>query len=513
MLHLTSKKTMKNTIILTCLLAFGLSSCKDTFLEVNPETALSTVTFYKTQSDFEQGVNATYVPLRTLYNDRYYLLNEMHSDNTYYARNILFGATEQQEDLADHADPNGNGLSTNTHVLNSYRQSFLMISYANQVLSRIDAATISDGAVKANIKGQAQFLRAFAYFNLVRYFGKAPVQIKPVVDRQSAAAPLGSSDELLKIVTDDLTGAIAGLYPRSKQQLGRATSGAAKTLLADVLIWKKDWAGAEKLLKEVVGEGSYSLISKYENAFSNSTSNKNNSESIFEVQFKEGSDGYAGSFMYNFMPRPMLSKELVALSGTSNPQDLTGEGNNVPTPDIIDAYEPGDLRKDASIGLITLSSSLVDNKVFPYIKKFVRPHALHSNHGMNFPVYRYAEVLLMLAESLNEQGKTAEAATFLNQVRSRAGLAATTASSQAEFRTAVFKERRVELAFENKRWFDLVRSGTAVETITAYGKRIVADPQKYYYPKGAAPRGNAFSNIRTTYALPADEAALNPNIK
>lgn len=513
MLHLKTKKTMKNKIILSCLLALGLTSCKDTFLEVNPETALSTVTFYKTQSDFEQGVNAAYVPLRTLYNDRYYLLNEMHSDNTYYARNILFGATEQQEDIADHADPNGNGLSTNTHVLNAYRQNYLMISYANQVLDRIDAATIADAAAKANIKGQAQFLRAFAYFHLVRYFGKAPLQLKPVTDRSSAAAALGSSDELLKIIIDDLNGAVAGLFPRSKQQLGRATSGSAKTLLADVYLWKKDYANAEKLLKEVVGEGSYSLQTKYENAFSNSTSNKNNSESIFEVQYKEGSDGYAGSFMYNFMPRPMLRSELVALSGTSNPQDLSGEGNNVPTPDVIAAYEEGDLRKDASVGYVTLSSSLVDNKVFPYIKKFVRPHALHGNHGMNFPVYRYSEALLMLAEALNEQGKTSEAATYMNQVRARAGLAATKAANQADFRTALWKERRSELAFENKRWFDLVRSGTAVQTITDFGKRIVADPQKYYYPKGAAPRGNAFSNIRTTYALPADEAALNPNLK
>jgi len=504
---------MKNKIIISCFLALGLSACKDSFLEITPETALSTVTFFKTQSDFEQGVNAAYVPLRTLYNDRYYLLNEMHSDNTYYARNILFGATEQQEDLADHADPNGNGLSTNTHVLNAYRQNYLIIARANQVLSLIDKANISDAAVKANIKGQAQFLRAFAYFHIVRYFDKGPLQLTPVTNRAESAAKLGSSQEIFNVIISDLNGAVTGLYPRSKQQLGRATSGAAKTLLADVYIWRKEWGNAEKLLKEVVAEGSYSLISKYENAFSTSTGNKNNAESVFEVQFKEGADGYAGSFMYNFMPRPMLRAELAPLAGTSNPQDLSGEGNNVPVPDLIEAYEAGDLRKDASIGYVTLSSSLVANKVFPYIKKFVRPHALHTNHGMNFPVYRYSEVLLLLAEALNEQGKTAEAATYLNQVRTRAGLAATTASSQADFRTAVMNERRIELAFECKRWFDLVRTGTALTTIAAHGKRIIGNPQRYYYPAGAAPRGNSFSNIRNFYAMPADEAALNPNIK
>lgn len=111
-------------------------------------------------------------------------------------------------------------------------------------------------------------------------------------------------------------------------------------------------------------------------------------------------------------------------------------------------------------------------KTYPYIKKFVRTHSLNGNHGMNWPVYRYSEVLLFLAESLNEQGKTAEAATFMNQVRKRAGLAETTASTQAAFRTALMNERRWELAFENKRWHDLVRTDTFKERIIAKGKRL-----------------------------------------
>jgi hypothetical protein len=242
----------------------------------------------------------------------------------------------------------------------------------------------------------------------------------------------------------------------------------------------------------------------YANVFSTSTGNKNNAESVFEVQFIEGSAGLNGTFLYSFMPRPMSPGELVTITGTSNPQPLDGEGNNTPTPDIIAAYEPGDKRKDVSIGYITLAGSFRTDKVYPYIKKFAKTHSLHNNHGMNWPIYRYSEVLLFLAEALTKQGK--DGTTYLNLVRKRAGLG----DAQGDILQAIYNERRVELAFENKRWLDLVRTGTAVATITAYGNRIKANPEDYYYPPGALPRSNAFTNLDLLYALPADEAALSP---
>ncbi len=143
-----------------------------------------------------------------------------------------------------------------------------------------------------------------------------------------------------------------------------------------------------------------------------------------------------------------------------------------------------------------------------HIKKYAKTHSLDGNHGMNWPIYRYSEVLLFLAEALNEQGKSGEALPYLNQVRSRAGLG----DPIGNLKEAIYRERRVELAFENKRWFDdLVRTGRAVNVITAYGNRIKANPLDYYYQAGAEPRGNAFSNISLLYALPAAEADLSPN--
>lgn len=483
-----------------------MTGCKK-FLEVIPETALSSATFFTQEADFKQAVNGAYVPLRAIVNGPAYLLGEMHSDNTYYFRNILFGATEQQENIADFSIPTSNGITTNVHVTNQYRLDYQIIARTNQILTTIDAVDFEAGS-KNNLKGQALFLRAYAYFELVRYFGKVPLHLTAVTNRQEAALPLATSEQIYTQIIKDADEAGKLLLPKSKQEAGRATSGAAKTLLANVYIVQKKWAEAEKLLKDVATNDGYALMPDYNDAFSTTSGNKNNQESVFEVQFQEGSAGYNGSIIYNFIPRPITAAELQPITGTSNPQPLSGEGNNAPTPDIIAAYEPADKRKDISIGYVTLSGSLRANKVYPYIKKFAKPHALHGNTGNNWPIYRYSEVLLFLAEALAEQGKAAEAATYLNQVRARAGLGASTA---ANVRDAIYDERRVELAFENKRWFDLVRTGRAVAVITAYGNRVKANPQAYYYPEGAVPPNNAFTNIDLVYGLPAAEADLSPH--
>ncbi|GAB2544072.1 RagB/SusD family nutrient uptake outer membrane protein [Spirosoma aerophilum] len=501
---------MKTKLIATWLLGIALTGCQQDFLTAVPETALSSATFFKTEADFQQAVNGAYVPLRFIFNERAWILGEMHSDNTYYARNILFGAVDPTENIADFAVPTANGVTANDNVLQQYRYDYQIIARTNQVLALIDNVQFTVPATKDNLKGQALFLRAFAYFELVRYFGKVPMHLIPVVGRLDAALPLASTEEIYTQIIKDVTEATKLLPNKAKQEAGRATSGAAKTLLANVYIVQKKWAEAETLMKDVVTNDGYTLTPDYNNAFSFSTSNKNNAESVFEVQYLEGSAGLNGNLIYRIVPTPITAAELAPITGTSNAQSLSGENNNIPTPDIIAAYEPGDKRKDISIGYVTLSQSLRENKVYPYIKKLARPHALHNNTGTNWHVYRYAEVLLFLAEALNEQGKTGEAATYLNQVRTRAGLAATTATSQAAMRTAIYQERRVELAFENKRWFDLVRTGRVKEVITAYGARVKANPQDYYFPKGAVPPPNAFTVLDETYALPAVEAALTP---
>ncbi|PRY02928.1 putative outer membrane starch-binding protein [Pontibacter ummariensis] len=498
---------MKKGIILTFIIGAVLTGCKDDFLEIVPETSLSSATFFTKEADFQQAVNGAYAPLRSIVNDRAWLLGELHSDNAYYNRNPLFGATEQEEDLADFAVPAANGVTSNVHVLNQYRLDYQIIARTNQILASIDNVEFKAES-KNNIKGQALFLRAYAYFELARYFGSVPLHLTPVANRQEAALPLSQEEEVYAQIIQDASEAIPLLPPKSQQEAGRVTSGAARTLLANVYIVQKRWSEAEALLKEVVSSNEYDLMPDYADAFSNNASNKNNIESVFEVQFMEGAAGLNGNFLYRFLPRPMSVEEVVAITGTSNPQPLDIQGYNIPTPDLIAAYEEGDEREEATIAYTTISGSARQNKVFPYIKKYAKTHSLHNNHGINWPVYRYSEVLLFLAEALAQQGKSGEAETYLNIVRNRAGLDDYSGGNLLE---GIYHERRVELAFENKRWFDLVRTGRAVDVITAYGERIKANPQDYYYPEGAAPRPHVFNNISLYYALPADEAALSPH--
>lgn len=501
---------MKKYIIVLISTALFLTSCED-FLTIAPETELSSATFFKNQTDFEQAVNAAYAPLRAITNNRSWLLSEMHSDNTYYARNVLFGATDNQEDLADFSVPVSNGTTPNTHVLDQWRQDYLIIARTNQILALIDDVEF-DQSAKDNVKGQALFLRAYSYFELVRYFGSVPLHLTPVATREQSALPLASEEEIYAQITADLVAAVPLLPNRAAQDAGRVTEGAARTLLANVYINQQKWAEAEQILTPVVTGGQYILLPNYELAFPGNVSNKNNPESVFEVQFLEGAAGLNGNFIYQFMPRPISAEELLPIMGTINPQNIDGEGNNIPTPDIIAAYEEGDKRLDASIGYVTIEGSFRDDKTYPYIKKHAKQHTQHNNTGTNWVVYRYAEVLLFMAEILNELNRSGEAAGYLNEVRKRADLENTTATGQAELREAIFKERRVELAFENKRWFDIVRTNRIEEIIIPYGQRVIANPLDYYYPpiEGAVPRSNAFTNLSKFYPYPAAESDLSP---
>jgi hypothetical protein len=501
---------MKKYSVLLLFLVMAFSSCDD-FLTIAPETQLSSVTFFQTEGDFAQAVNAAYAPLRSYYNGQAWLLGELHSDNAYYMRNVLFGAVENQEDLADFSVPVSNGTTPNGNVLGAWRTLYLVVARTNQVLGTIDAVEFNE-ASKNNIKGQALFLRSIAYFHLVRYFGAVPLHLMPVSGREGSALPLSEESAVLDQIVRDLVEAVQYLPQKSQQQLGRVTQGAARTLLADVYVYLKRWPDAEQILAPVISSGEYSLMPSYAMAFAGNTSNKNNSESVFEVQYLEGPEGLQGSFLYGFVPRPMTVNEVRSLFGTGNPQPIDGQGNNIPTPDIIAAYENGDLRKDASITFLEISGRPGTVKLTPYIKKFLSTHAQHNNHGVNWPVYRYSEVLLLMAEALNEQGKSGEATGLLNQVRSRAGLASSSAAGQALTREAIFKERRVELAFENKRWFDIMRTDRIQEIIIPYGQRIVANPLEYYYPPipGAVPRNNVFTNFSKFYPYPAAESDLSP---
>src|SRR5690606_12014529 len=188
----------------------------DGFLDIIPETQLSTETFFKTEADFQQAVNAAYAPLRPITNDVASRLSEMRSDNTIYAFNSMFGATEQDEDISDHAIPDAQGINANTHVLTHYRLDYQIVARTNQILSTIDAVEFDTNA-KNNIKGQAHFLRAFAYYELAKYFQSVPLHLEPVTTREEAAKPLAPEAAIYNQIVADAQAAI-DLMPNRAQQ-------------------------------------------------------------------------------------------------------------------------------------------------------------------------------------------------------------------------------------------------------------------------------------------------------
>lgn len=490
------------------LLAVGFVSCDD-FLTELPKTSVPKEGFYKTEADYQQANVGIYQILRGLYgagaaNYGAWQMGEMRSDNTTFLFNTVNRGYSDRETVALFTDD-----ATGGAVSNKYNNDYYIIQRANQVIQFIDDAEISKEA-HDNYKGQALFLRAFAYFDLVQYFGGVPlVTVAPTTYDQTMVGR-NTVDEVYQQIITDASEAASLLPTKDRQAKGYAAQGSAYMLLGNVYIVRKQWAEAENAFKQVTG---YRLLDDYAAVFD--PNNKNNDESIFEIQYWEDqAAGQQSDFAYNFFPILSNPNEIPGYpSGNTN----NYAGWNIPTPEMLAAYEPGDKRKEASIAYYTGVDGTYTYNHFPYIKKYSHGCVLAEHCNDDWPVYRYAETLLFLAEACNEQDKTAEALNYLNQVHAnpRTGLSPLSASSQGELRELIQKERRVELAFENKRWLDLVRTGKAIEVISKFGKRVKANPEKYYYPKNVHPTNDSYevTTKRLLFPIPDREIRLNPNME
>lgn len=489
---------MKYTLLFCLLLggvSLGLTSCSDNFLTVTPQTYQSANNFYQTKDQFIQAVNGAYGPLQGIHTGQLWALAEMRSDNTSYQYNTGDRSGQPLEEIDEFRE-----INNNTYVTNFFNGSYSGVARCNIILGRLRKATGIDAATTAQVTGEASFLRAFYYFNLIRVMGDVPSVFDEVTSTSEAfaiAKPVPAADLYPKIIAD-VQAAVASL-PESytaNTDKGRVTKSTARTLLAKVFMSQKNWTGATEQLKAVIQSGKYQLNANYADNFD--INKENGPESLFEIQYIEGSNNEFSNFIYTFAPWNSGTK--VAYLGVASG---AAAGWNIPTQDMLDSYETGDLRKSASIGLDFTDPAT--SKVVPYVKKYQSVHAIRYQTGNNFPVYRYADALLMLAESLNESGSTAEAFTYLNQVRKRAGLADKTSgqlASQDAFRQAVAHERQVELAFENHRWFDLLRTGKATEVMTAHAAKEKA--LKSYLVS------TAYQTIRPTYPYPLREQLLIP---
>ncbi len=476
------KTYYKHLVAGAILIGLTTLSCKKSFLDQSPEASIPGSNFYKSENDIKQAVNGAYSSLMDMGRISYWIFGELRSDNTTYQNNTSDRGYEQREFIDQFL------VGATAEPIQTYwQENYTGIARCNEVLDRIAEVPMANEK-KNQYQAEALFLRSFHYFNLVRQFGPIPLRLTatkaPNEATSGGRAP--EADVYAQIITDLKTTAeqLPERYPAA--EAGRATKGAALTLLAKVHMTQKNFSEALTVLRSVQTLG-YSLMANYEDVFK--PTNKNNIESIFEIQYLGAQPGLSSNFMYIFAPYTS------GIAVTGDPGSPLGgsSGWNIPTQDMINAYEPGDLRKNASLaeGFTNASGTFVN---IPYVKKYNHGFVERGRTDDNFPVMRYADVLLMIAECLNEQGFTpgGEAFTLLNLIRTRANLPIKSAGNgnpllnvdnQQAFRNAVLQERRVELAFENHRWYDLVRTGNAVTIMAEHGKREIS--QKTHIPAGS----------------------------
>ncbi|MCE6989718.1 RagB/SusD family nutrient uptake outer membrane protein [Dyadobacter sp. CY323] len=452
-------------LIAICIFTAG---CSD-FLELAPKDATNVKNFYRNAADMQAAVNAAYGMLTSSgeYGYAYYNVSETRSDNTY---NFEVGGNLPDAELDQFKMASTNEI-TRLMWIDTYRG----ILACNAVLDHIDGATM-DQALRDRFIGEAKFLRALKYFNMVRTFGDIPLVLSETksVSEGYGQARVATAEVYNQIVID-LTEAEQKLpLAYTGSDIGRATKGAAKALLGKVYLTSGNFAKAKDKLKEVIDQGNYRLLDDYAALWP--VANANHQESIFEVQFKKGGTGTGSSFYNNFAPRN---------SGTNVIKVGFAGGRNNPTADMVAAYERGDARKAASLATGYTDAATGKFVPDPYTLKYQDTPFAEGDADNNWTVLRYADVLLMYAEAINEvnNGPTAEAYDAINAVRKRAKLAALPAGmSKAAFALAMEHERQVELAFEGHRWFDLVRTGREVVVMNQHFKSPVVAEFNAVFP-------------------------------
>lgn len=457
---------MKKIII--CLSALCLfTSCND-FLDREPFDQMDANDYNKNDKEVNTSVLACYNGIHKAL-DREFFLTEVRSDNARNRNQGPTGSTDLEITQLDIFKPETSNALNNAYWEAVYHN----IANCNTVLESL--GNVSDEALRIQFEGEARFIRGYHYFNLVRLYGPVFLIKKRISANESKWTVRSTQEDVYQTIIEDLDFAANNLPERySDDQLGRADQWAAKTLLAKVYLTlayngaTKDKALLEKakgLLEDVRDNSPYELLTESGNAgtpYANifATGNEMNKELIFVSRYTAGGKGIGSPFANYFAPS---ASEDAVIYGS-------GSGYNYPSEDLISAYksETGDNRLDVNIEE-TWTNKVGVVQYVSWVKKYYSPVTVRYDAENDWPIIRYADVLLMLGEIINElDGPTTEACSYLNATRERAGLTAITPASRVEYREAMLKERRLEFAFENQRFFDLVRTNKIIDVMAHY---------------------------------------------
>jgi starch-binding outer membrane protein, SusD/RagB family len=474
------------------------TGCKDFLVE--PDKSNFTMENYFTKPEHAESiVNATYESLRAVtgggFNGAPWMMLEFATG----LANTELGQAQSSINVRNLVN-NADNEYGNTWWVSSYRG----IANANTAIAKIPDIKMDEAPQKRYL-GEARFLRAFYYYNLVRIFGKIPLITEPVGLNSPELYPEPASEEdVYKQIVADLIEAEASGLPLTDTN-GRASLGAVKSLLSSVYLTmagyplqkgKEYYQKAADKAKEVITANAYTLFGSYDDLHSYATKNKG--ENIFMVQFTS-----------NILPSNWQTSIIPYNQGISAYSDETGA--IFANKEFVESYKPGDKRvqeKQFYYRTFTLSdnrSKTVDLGGYYIYKHFdTDAHLKTTSSGLNWPILRYAEVLLTFAEAANEaNGPSAEAYEAINKIRKRAQLPDLAGLSQQDFREAVWRERWYELSFENKTWFDMARLRKAFNVSTGKFENYVG--HKFSY-------GPVLKERELLFPIPTAEIRNNKNL-
>ncbi|MGK6352064.1 RagB/SusD family nutrient uptake outer membrane protein [Parapedobacter sp. DT-150] len=426
-------------------------------LELTPDSELTEVNFFKTASDMDGAVLGIYNNYQRRF-PRDWTISEMLSDNTYRTGYFNIGGIDELNNLSI--------TSENPLFASFWQTCYEGIFRANSVLFYIDNPADYAESQKEQLTGEALFMRALLYFDLVKLFGGVPLVTSKLSVEETYDIPRAAESEVYAQIVQDLEQAMAYLPAKADMPAGRTSKEAAVSLLAKVHVYLKDWAGAKNYLDMAAGFG-FSLEADFGSLWSLGT--ENNSEIIFAMKYLDGENGHALST--DFLP-------YFGVSGIS----ARGNENIFPTWSLYKRYTDDDARKDETITPYWKSpnSPPADPPVwYPFVSKFAVQHTPNAS-GLDLPVLRYADLVLLRAEVLYNLGQPELALTEINRVRQRAfgndshDYTMADIATEEAFMDKLLLERRLEFAFENERWFDLVRTGRYLTELTTV--------ERYYNP-------------------------------
>lgn len=441
---------LKQYIIASLTCVAGLTSCD---LNIAPDSYIAEEFFFENESQVNVAVIGCYGGIHGPL-EYEWALTELRSDNTRMNRS---GTTSEPNLLLAAID-----LSvmepTNLNIRYYWEKTYQNINNCNTILTPENISMVTDEKRRDQFEGEALFIRSYHYFNLVRLFGPVFVVTENISVEESMKTDRTPVDKVYTRIIDDLKLTVTKLagVTYGSGDVGRVTDLAAKSLLAKVYLTLQRYDEARPLLEDVV-EAKGEVLIPYADIFD--INKEMNDEIIFAVRYKTGNQGIGSPFANFFAP---LNSGTLIIIGS-------GDGKNYPTTDLIQTYGGIDKRKDVSLAEYYTDNSKPNPTIYDaYIKKYLSPVTVRFDAENDWPIIRYADVLLMYAEVLNELEGPGAGLKYLNLTRERAGIAPLDLGSMPTrnaFRVELEKERRLELAFENHRWFDLLRWGKAKEVV------------------------------------------------